>query len=221
LSIGKVTLDIAKAQLGATALSGSLSTALSANLEEQIFELAKIDASLTVANPQMPMKSLKLPITGSARADLGKQSAGFDIATRFDDSSITARAGVVRFSQPVINFDINIDRLDVDRYFPPQAAPAGKGGGAKAAAGAGKPIDLSALKGLNANGTLKIGALQVNNIKAANVVLTLKAAGGRVAVKPLGAALYQGKLAGTLGADASNPGAYAAWQTFTMVNFSH
>lgn len=222
LAIGKVALDIARAQFGETSVNGSVNTALTANLEAKLFELAKIDANLTVANPQMPMKSVKLPITGGARADLGKQSASVDIATRFDESSITAKAGVVKFSEPAITFDIGIDKLNVDKYFPPQGASGAKGApgkGAAPAAGGEKPIDLSALKTLNASGTLKIGALQVNNIKAANVVLTLKAAGGKVDINPLSAALYQGTAAGSASVNA-NTNSYALKQTLTGVNIN-
>jgi AsmA protein len=219
LGIGKVALDIAKAEFGETTINGTVNTALTANLEAKIFELAKINADLTVANPQMPMKSVKLPIAGSARADLGKESASVDITTRFDESNIAAKAGVVKFSQPAINFDLNIDKLNIDKYFPP--APPAKPGAAGGAAGgtAEKPIDLSALKTLNASGTVKIGALQVNNIKANNVVLTLKAAGGKVDLSPMSAALYQGTMAGAVSVNA-NTNSFAVKQNLTGVNIN-
>jgi len=213
LSVGKVVLDIARAQFGETSISGGFHTALSANLEGKVFELAKIDANLTVANPQMPMKSVKLPITGSARADLGRETASVDIATRFDESAITAKGGVAKFSAPAINFDVNIDKLNVDRYFPPKPAGAAKSGEPE------KPFDLSALKGLNASGTVKIGALQVSNVKATNVVLTLKAAGGKVDISPLSAALYQGTMAGSLAVDA-NRNAFTVKQNLSGVNIN-
>jgi len=213
LTIGKVALEITQAMFGETSINGNVVTALTANLEGKVFELAKINAELTVANPQMPMKSVKLPITGSARADLGRESASVDIATRFDESAIVAKAGVVKFGQPAIDFDVSIDKLNVDKYFPPRPAGAAKPGEVE------KPIDLSALRSLNANGTLKIGALQVNNIKASNVVLTLKAAGGKVDINPISAALYQGTMAGSLGLNA-NSNAFVVKQNLTGVNIN-
>jgi AsmA protein len=212
LTIGKVALDVAQAKFGETTINGAFLTALTANLEAKVFELAKIDANLTVANPEMPMKSVKLPITGSARADLGKETASADIATRFDESSITAKGGVAKFSAPAIYFDVNIDKLNVDKYFPPKP-PAAKGNEPE------KPIDLSALKSLNANGTVKIGALQVNNIKASNVVLTLKAAGGKVDLNPMSAALYQGTMNGSVEVDA-NKNAFVVKQNLAGVNIN-
>jgi AsmA protein len=212
LTIGNVALDIASAQFGQTSVNGGFHTALTANLEGKVFELAKIDANLTVANPQMPMKSVKLPITGSARADLGRETASADISTRFDESAITAKGGVTKFSAPAINFDVNIDKLNVDKYFPPKA-PAAKSNEPE------QPIDLSALKTLNANGTIKIGALQVNNIKASNVVLTLKAAGGKVDLNPMSAALYQGTMNGSVEVDA-NKNAFVVKQNLAGVNIN-
>ncbi|HEX4327482.1 MAG TPA: AsmA family protein, partial [Burkholderiales bacterium] len=196
LSLGKVALEIARMQFGETVVSGGFYTALSANLEGRVFELAKIDANLTVANPQMPMKSVKLPVTGSARADLGRETAGADLSVRFDESTIAAKGSVVKFSNPAISFDLSIDKLNVDKYFPPRPA------GAKSAEPE-KPIDLAALKALNASGTVKIGALQVNNIKAANVLLNFKASGGKVDLSPISAALYQGTMKGSVALDAN------------------
>ncbi|HEY4371246.1 MAG TPA: AsmA family protein [Burkholderiales bacterium] len=212
LTIGRVALEIARAQFGETTVSGGFYTALTANLEGKVFDLAKIDANLAVANPQMPMKSVKLPITGSAHADLGRENANADLAVKFDESNITAKAGVAKFSNPAINFDVNIDKLNVDKYFPPKAAGP-KGSEPE------KPIDLSALKTLNANGTVKIGALQVNNIKASNIVLNFKAAGGRVDMNPVSAALYQGTMKGSVEVDA-NRNSFAVKQNLAGVNIN-
>ena len=213
LSIGKIALDIAHAKFGDTSITGSVNTALSANLEARQFDLPRISAELVVANPQMPMKSVKLPVTGSARTDLARESASADLSTRFDESAIAAKAGIVRFKNPSINFDVNIDRLNVDKYLPPRDPNAGKSREPE------KPFDLSALKTLNASGTLKIGELQVNNVKASNVTLVLKAAGGKLDVNPMNAGLYQGTLAGSVSVNAAN-NSFAIRQTLSGVNIN-
>jgi AsmA protein len=59
------------------------------------------------------------------------------------------------------------------------------------------------LKALRANGSLRIGALQVNNLKAANVRADLKAGNGRIDVNPLAATLYQGTLQGAASVNAA------------------
>ena len=212
LSISEVKLD-ANAKQGERTVAAVLSTALTANLEGKVFELAKINADVTVTDPKMPQKTVKLPITGSVRADLGKETVSADINTRFDESTIAAKVGVTKFKNSAINFDVSIDKLNVDKYIPPKDPNAPK------TADAEKPIDLSALKTLNANGTIKIGALQVNNVKANNVQLTIRAAGGKVDVAPMSAALYQGTLAGAVSVNA-NTNAFAIKQNLTGININ-
>jgi AsmA protein len=60
------------------------------------------------------------------------------------------------------------------------------------------PVDLSALKGVNANGKLHVGALQVRGLKLADVRAEVKAANGRADIAPHSANLYEGKVAGAL-----------------------
>src|SRR4029077_17734774 len=76
------------------------------------------------------------------------------------------------------------------------------------------PVDLSALKDLNAEGKLQIGALQVRGLKLANVKTEVKAAGGKLEA-PHSANLYEGTLSGTLGAHAD--GRIALKDTLTGV----
>jgi AsmA protein len=82
----------------------------------------------------------------------------------------------------------------------PQAdgKPAAKGAPAKPGAQQETPVDLSALKGLNANGKLHVGALQVRGLKLADVRADVKAANGRADIAPHSANLYEGRVAGAL-----------------------
>jgi AsmA protein len=63
-------------------------------------------------------------------------------------------------------------------------------------------VDLSALKGLNANGRLQVGALQANGLKLANVKAEVRAANGRLDIAPHSANLYEGSMNGALSAQA-------------------
>ncbi len=77
---------------------------------------------------------------------------------------------------------------------------------ATAPAGAGTPIDLSALKGLRAHGSVRIGALQISNVKLSNVEFTLDAAGGKLQIVPLKARLYGGSMSAAASIDANSNG---------------
>ena len=71
-----------------------------------------------------------------------------------------------QFANPHYNFDIVIDKLDIDRYLLPTT---------KAAKGAPEsPLDFSAVKTIQAMGSIKIGALKVAGIKSSNVRLDVK-----------------------------------------------
>ena len=116
------------------------------------------------------------------------------LSAKVDDSQINANLGISQFNNPAYNFDIKIDRLDADRYLTK--------GDPKAKSSGDTPIDLSALKKLNATGEANIGWLKLANVKTENVNLGLKAAEGIATLSPFAANLYNGSMAGTLKVDA-------------------
>jgi AsmA protein len=197
------------AKTGKLAVQGKLGTPVTLNLEASQVSLPGIAGDVTLSGPDIPGKTLRAAVKGGARADWAKQNANAELAAKVDESNIQAKLAVAHWTTPAINFDVVADRLNVDRYLPKEgAAKPPAGGGAPAPAGGGggaeKPIDLGPLKTLNATGSVKIGALQVQNIKADNVNVGLKAAGGRLDVSPMTASLYQGTLAGSAAVNANN-----------------
>ena len=159
-------------------------------------------AELALTDPALPMKSVKIPASGSLKADLEKQTAEADIKAKIDESSLQAKLGLAKFSPPAYRFDVNIDQINLDRYFPPEK-PAAAGPSKPGAGGnAETPVDLSALKGLDANGRLQVGALQARGLKLAKVKAEIKAANGRAEVAPHSAELYGGTVAGAISAQA-------------------
>jgi AsmA protein len=163
----------------------------------------QLTADVTLGLPELPQKTLQLPITGSLRADLDKQTASADLSLKFDESNIKAKLGLAKFTPAAYVFDVDIDRLNVDRYFPPAKPQAQPAAGAKPAAAQDTPVDLSALKDLNADGKLRLGALQVRGLKLANVQAQLRAANGRAELSPHTADLYEGSLSGAISLQAS------------------
>ncbi len=216
---GEFTASVDLQQDGAT-IKAKVTSPLAGSIESQRFELAKLAATINVNNPKLPKNPIDATITGTLMADLLKETAGLTFATKFDDSAISGKAGLAKFTPPAYTFDINIDQLDADRYLPKAAAgqkqPAPEAG--KQSPQAEQPLDLSALKGLNANGSLKIGALKVFNVKATNVRVDIKAANGRVDVSPIAANLYQGSLAGALSVQAAATPVVSIKQTLTGIN---
>ena len=191
LRIGKLALDL-DAKAGETSAKGRLESPVTADLGAQILALESLAGKIDIANPQMPMKQLVLPIAGKLRTDLAKQSATLELGTKFDDSKIALKLNVAKFAPLALGFDLDIDQLNVDKYLPPAAA--------KQAEKAPKDdkLDFSALKGHDVHGTIRIGALQASKLKLAKLNATLKLAGGRLDVAPLSLSLYEGTANGSL-----------------------
>lgn len=203
-----MTLTLDMQQDGATT-KAKLTSPLSGSVDAEKIDLAQLTATVNVNNPKLPKNPIDATISGAAAIDLAKQTASLTFATKFDDSTINGKAGLSKFAPPFYTFDINIDQLDADRYLPKtdpkQKQPE-------------EPLDLAALKGLNANGSIKIGSLKVANVKAANVRVDIKAANGRLDVSPIAANLYQGSLAGALSVQAAATPVIAVKQNLTGIN---
>ncbi|WP_275099478.1 AsmA family protein [Sedimenticola hydrogenitrophicus] len=131
------------------------------------------------------------------------------LAIVLDDSKINGNASL---QGGAIGFDLDVDSIDLDRYLPPvreetaapaPAAPAtptaGSTGTAPAATQAGGdepllPVEL--LRGLNLNGTLKIGQMIIRKLTAREIQVTVKASQGKIDVQQKIGAFYQGSLDG-------------------------
>jgi len=159
---------------------------------KQTVALDDFSGRIDLTHPALPMKTLSLPLSGAARADLAKRSAALRLDTQLDDSKIKAQVDVGRFAPLALAFDLDIDQLDLDRYLPKEKKESGAG-----------HIDLSALKGLNLSGTARIGQLTVAKIKASDIRVRIEAKNGRLDVAPLSAKLYDGHIEGSLSADAN------------------
>jgi AsmA protein len=197
----KLDVDFSVKQ-GDQSTQGKLSSPVSIDLDAQSAQLTRLAADVAIPSPVAGQKSMSLANTGSVRVDWGKQVVVSELVTRVDESTIQSKLNVAGFSAPAIGFDIAIDKLNVDKYLPPSPPPA-KGATAPAPAAAEKPIDLSGLRGLNLNGSLRVGSLQVHQVKLEKLQLGLRAAGGKLDINPLSASLYQGTLAGSASVNAN------------------
>jgi AsmA protein len=210
VKIARLAFDV-DAKAGEASLKGRLESALDADLGKQVLGLEKIAGSFDIAHPKMPMKQVKLPVSGALHADFGKKSADGRLSTQFDESKIALKFGV---SAPLaLSFDLDVDRLNVDKYLPPKTDKK-----AEDKKEEGK-LDFSALKGLDLNGTVKVGQLQAAGVKAGNLRLQLRAAGGRLDVAPISANLYDGTASGGLSLDA-NGNAVAIKQNLANVSIN-
>ncbi len=187
-----------------------LSSPLSGNFTAQQFNLSNLNIAVTATGDKLPNKSVSSEMKGSVQLDAKKQNVQANLAGGLLQSKLKAKLGVNGFSNPAIRFDVDVDQFDADLYLPKKTV-------AKADAPE-QALDLSALRSLNLDGSLRIGQLKVANIKSSGVRLDVKAHNGLVNVSPLSANLYQGSLKGSLSVNAAATPSIVINQVISGVN---
>lgn len=128
----------------------------------------------------------------------GKKIALNGLNVKLNDTKIKGNLGMKQFANPLYTFDLDVDQINLDDYIAedPNAANTVHTGD--------EPLDLSALKALNAQGSIRVGKLNYGKTKVANVRINLKANEGVAIMSPLSANLYDGSMHGQLKVDARN-----------------
>lgn len=170
VGIEGLKLDLA-ARTGEAKIAARLAMAASLRAAGPALTLERIEGQLDIEHPRLPGKALHLPVDAAAKADLGGQSGELHLSTRLDDSPVEAKIRASRFWPPALAVELDIARLDLDRY---------AGGGAKD----GKARNLALPAGLELAGTLRVGELRLARMSAKNVRLQLRSADGRLAIGP-------------------------------------
>lgn len=127
---------------------------------------------------------------------------GLDI--QLDDSHLRGKLAITNLDRKATSFNLGIDRINVDRYRPPEAPATAK---SAPPAAAGKQADKGGaqssdpLKTLDLDGTLTIGSATVSNVTLTQVLVTLAARNGLTRIAPIRAKLYGGDYSGDITID--------------------
>ena len=136
-----------------------------------------------------------------------------DATIKLDD--MTAKGGLkadLGGAKPYLGGTLSVDLLDVNPYLPEPAEAKGEGKASqetKKAKAEGptewsdEPIDLSALKALNADFDLSVGGIRFQEIKVGESALTVSLKDGRLVTDLTKLALYDGSGTGRIMVDAS------------------
>jgi len=125
------------------------------------------------------------------------------LALVLDDSNLDGTFSMTDFDQPVTEFDINIDRINADRYLPPESGEQARPVTPETAAGAAAQLPLETLRTFNSRGNLKVGQMIISKATLSDLVLSIDAKDGRINLSPVSANLYQGSYQGEISLDAS------------------
>lgn len=180
------------------AFSAKIDTVLIGSMKTMQFNLKDLSIALKANGDKLPGKVIESSLKGSVQADLERQNVHAKFAGGLLQSQIKAEAAIKNFKVPVIRYDVEIDKLDLDPYLPPKVARED----APKAVTPEQPFDLSALNALDVNGSVRIGALKAANVKLSKLRVDLKVRDGIVNIEPLSAALYQGTINGKVRVDA-------------------
>ncbi len=192
-----------RADLRATGLMGD-TPQLAGTLTVGEFVPRALTEKLAIALPEMadPNTLSKAALnTGLEASPRHVALSGLNL--RLDQTTAKGNISLRDFAKPVIRYDLTVDQLDADRYLPPPSEQEGQPKAPPASAAATAPLQLpmDLLRGLDVDGTLRVGQLKAANLRTNDVRATLRAAGGQLRLNPLGARLYSGSYAGNVGLD--------------------
>jgi AsmA protein len=178
-----------------------ISSPVAGNFEVQQFNLSDLTIAMNATGDKLPNKSVSSEMKGNMQIDVNRQSVQTSLAGGLLQSQVKAKIAVNNFTNPAIRFDVDVDQFDADLYLPKKVQG---GADSKAVASAKEePLNLSALKKLNLEGSLRLGTLKVANVKSSQVRIDTKAHNGTVSLSPLSANLYQGSMSGSVTVNAA------------------
>jgi AsmA protein len=199
VSLLSLDADVKQAE---QAFKVKLTTPVTGSIETQQFNMSDLKLALNATGDKLPGKSISSELKGGIRADFGRQNIEANLAGGLLQSRIKAKLAVNNFNVPMIRYDLEIDQFDADPYLPKKTTEV-KANDKSKKSEPEQPFDLSALKTLNLEGSLKVGSLKVSNIKVAQLRVDVKAHNGQMNIAPMSAKLYQGSIDGKASVNAS------------------
>jgi AsmA protein len=117
-----------------------------------------------------------------------------DGSIQLDESNLAFSMKAKDFTKPNLAFDLNLDKIDLDRYLPP---PSEKKAGenkeeTKPATSERKKADYKPLRKLVLEGKIRVGNLKAHGAKVQDIYLKVAGRGGLFNLDPLTLKLYQG-----------------------------
>ena len=177
----------------------NLNSPLSGDIKTQQFNLSDLRVAVNATGDKLPNKSVNSEMKGRVQLDNLQESLQANFAGGLLQSQIKAKVGVKGFANPAIKFDVALDQLDADLYLPKSDSKST----ASTSQQPEQPLDLTALKTLNLEGSLRIDSLKAANVKVAKLRVGVKVRNGQVNISPLSANLYQGSTAGKITVNAN------------------
>lgn len=200
--------DSGRSDAGAERIQAELSLRGEARLDADAhtLTLSELGIESRISGASIPGGVLAPTIQGRASIALGTGAVTIDdLVLAVDQTRLTGLIALTDPGAPALRFDLQADRIDLDRYLSAQGAPAASSPGIAAAAGGQAPA--AAAQGprtadtLVADGRLRIDTLRASGLTISALDATLRAAEGVVRLEPLRAQLYGGRYEGRIALD--------------------
>jgi AsmA protein len=124
------------------------------------------------------------------------------LQVRLDDTRMQGSAQVSQYDRPVIRAELDVDRIDLDRYLPPPSETPAE----VPVVREGWPDDvidlpMEMLRSLDLNARLTVAEMVVSRLNLSGLSLTLTARDGLVEVEPFTGQLYDGSVEASMRLD--------------------
>lgn len=113
-----------------------------------------------------------------------------------DQSKLNFSATATQFSRPDLKFDLNLDKINLDRYMPPKSDPPSTEKTRSPATAKKEKTDYTPLRRLILDGLVRIGQLTISKANIQDVYLKIKAKNGIFNLDPMKLNMYQGNANG-------------------------
>ena len=180
------------------------------DLRDDELNLKALSANASITDRAFGSDALTMTATADLSLNTKKETLTTQLTGELDGAAMNASLGVRGLAKPAITFDVQLNELKLDRYLVAQ----NQSGSATTSApdqksGSGSPqmteaIELSVLKGPNVSGKLQVGKLLIKGQTIEEVQAQIALNQGRLAVAPMSAQLFGGKLSGSLAIDSHN-----------------
>ena len=181
----RFTGQITTSALSLKKLADNFAIALPVFNDKSAFNLAKLSATFSGSFKHIDVTKLHLVL---------------------DESQLKGQFAIIDFAQPAVKFDLALDKLNIDRYLPPdtskqQEQVASATSELATVSAKDEPL-ITQLRQLNVDGNINIGQLTLMGAQGKNIATTIKAADGLIMFSPVSADIYQGQYQGNIGLNA-------------------
>ncbi|MCF6299471.1 MAG: AsmA family protein, partial [Thiomicrorhabdus sp.] len=142
--------------------------------------------TLDIALPEMADSNTLTQFIAQLNIDFNAKTQTIDVHTlnvTLDDSQLKGSASVSQFDRPNIQYNLTLNKIDLNRYLPPpKEQPQPSEPNASAETEIQLPVEL--LRKLSLNGTFKVGEVVFDKLHPKNILVTVKGNGGKLTANP-------------------------------------